>query len=258
MKYSQFLELREILESQNISIQEFSKNPDTLNEGGLMTWLGAQFGKMTKFLGKKIGEALSTQIGKTVEVQFDKKIKEIQAKLNVELKKIKAHKEADQTTASSSEKPKSKSTNDIGDAIGNMYTTKRKAISSLSDNDKRKKDAIEQEIDEQITKYLEDVLEIESQRVDKKIREKQTIGEKERSNLQLAWKLKMIQLKLWLMAKLAEMEIIALRTYNKAAKYDYDMLTRTDLSKQIQNSETSAKDTNKDQSANTTTEDKNQ
>ena len=175
MKYSEFLQLSEILEQNNISIEDFKKNP-VLYEGiigNIMKQLG---GNLLKLAGKGVKYAIS----KGVNSNF-------QEKLNKDLEKIK---------------------NDVEEHLG--LEGKTPPADSPVQNvltAKKNKKVSQKEASSKIIKYMDTIIDEKSKLIVKSIDNKAGLTDDDKDSLKIFWNSKIAAVKLNLFAQLGNIGV---------------------------------------------------
>lgn len=246
MKYSEFLQLSEILEKDGITVSDYVKNSHAdiyLNEGilGNLFKLGgkALWGAITK--GAK--NAVSKGIEETIKKKLDNDAKVIKQMIVTKLAPGKNDKGEEVFNDEVIQKLDQESDATLAAVIKKRYPN----VDIESDEGKKIQASLSQKVnknrDQKIIKYMEEVLKNESDKVVKSINEKENMSDKDKENCKLYWESKMTVLKIELSIQLSKLGYIDERNMD-----DYFDLLRDrfeDLSKPAESSpksENKAKD----------------
>lgn len=206
MKYSEFLQLSEILEKDGITVSDYVKNSQSdifLNEGilGNLFKLGgkALWGAITK--GAK--NAVSKGIEETIKKKLDNDAKVIKqtiiTKLTPDTKDGK-----DVFNDEVIQKLDQESDTTLSAVLKKRYPN----LDPETDEGKKIQASLSQKVnknrDQKIIKYMEELLKNESDKVVKSINEKENMSDKDKENCKLYWESKMTVLKIELSIALAD------------------------------------------------------
>jgi uncharacterized protein YdiU (UPF0061 family) len=176
MKYSEFLQFQEILEENDITTKEFSKNPK-LYEGIIGTTMKNIGSGLLKLAGKGVKYAISKGINKEFKTKLDKDLNTIMDDVAQELG-------LDKKTAKKD-------------------SAVQKVLGLLKEKKIGKKLA-----DAKITKYMEELIDAKSKIVLKSIDDKKALSQDDKDELRIYWGSKIAYIKLNLVAQLHEVGVV--------------------------------------------------
>lgn len=183
MKYSEYLQLRNILDENGVSWDEFKKNP-TLYEGVLST-LGKGLWNLAK---KGMKTAVSKGISPKLKEELNSTAEDIRTWI---LQEVKNGKE------------------DEKHPIHNLLAKKEEAKKMLDDETKKTAARkIIRNIDRDLAKFLRQKVDLKVNNIEKRINDNKQLTEKDRDALQLYWKEISINLNITIAEALNDADII--------------------------------------------------
>jgi len=225
MKYSEYLQLREVLEQEGVSVQEFIEEADDKLyevEGESLLRMGSlNIGKILKYyllywggkgiwgmIQKGIKTAVSNGIEKEIKEKLDKDAITIKNMLVDKLKITDMTKDSKKSGDEVIQKLDQNSEETVKAIIKKRYPDE-KTFNAIA---KAKRDKIIEDIstkvhkhrDQEIIKYMQNVLKDESDKVLKSIDQREKLTKEDKENLELYWQSKMTILKIELSTVLAE------------------------------------------------------
>jgi hypothetical protein len=206
MKYSEFLQLHDILEENGITIEEF-KNDPILYEG----IIGNLFKKGLTSLWKLAQKGIKTAVSKGISSKYTKKLDEDATKIENVIKKELEERNTNEEHYLYQLKQQTK---EAMDNIDNKYPDDK----GKTEN-QRRKDRIKKDSDTKIIKYINNVVDRWSEKVKKSITKKQGLTEDDKEELLYYWDNTMLKVKLKLTALLGKEEIV-----DTNVEYDYSSM----------------------------------
>jgi len=220
MKYSEYLQLKEVLEQEGISVQEFIEEADDKLyevEGESLLRMGSlNIGKILKYYllywgGKGIWGMIQKGIKTAVSNGIEKEIKEKLDKDAITIKNMLV----DKLQITDIAKDSKKSGDEVIQKLDQNSEETVKAIIKKRhpdiENDPKKDDIIKdirekvhKHRDQEIIKYMQNILKDESDKVLKSIDQKEKLTKEDKENLELYWQSKMTILKIELSTVLSQ------------------------------------------------------
>jgi len=230
MKYSEYLQLSDILEKQKISIEEFKYSDLNLNE----EFLGnMSIGRLIKYFivyagGKSLWNLIKTGVKHAISSGIESSLKEKLDDDAIEIKKIITQKlnfSKDPSTGElNSNDEMIKKLDQEGETTYQAVLKKRYPdFDNKSDEDKEKikqfiQEKVSKNTDQKIINYMHNILKNQSDVVLKSINQKEKLEPKDKENLLLYWQAKMTMLEVELGIILNQAGYIEEKTMN--AFYD--------------------------------------
>jgi hypothetical protein len=206
MKYSEFLQFRELLEQSGVTLEEFKKDP-TLYEG-ILGKIGSGLWKLAK---KGMQQAVSVGLSANHKEKLNKKAEEIKKWIINEIEKA-------ETTA---DHP--------------LYTTFEKRKLAIEKKDKRSLAVF----DKHISQYIRKNVDILTKRVERNINKNNNITDDDKDKLNDYWEQLIIQIEISTVMALQDKNIISEDTADDYIKVmaKYIKLGQTPVKKEFKNNE---------------------